>query len=62
MADMRDLYDEVATLRQELAEAREQRDRERNAAQHAVDCYRQGNVMGTVVAVDRLGEVLDGGM
>lgn len=128
MADMRDLYDEVATLRQELAEAirerdaknaylaaevealkgdlkearderdkavterdqvRRERDRARRAlaehvdcdecqpeiqaalglapdpvevaARHAVACYRQGNIMGTVVAVARLGEVLDGG-
>lgn len=42
-------------------EAIAQRDRLRTAARHVVDCYRHADLMATVVAVDRLGEVLDGG-
>ena len=62
MSTYRDAQDEIATLRQELADANAEVERLRDAIRHVDDLYQQGNTLGFIADAARLGRLLDGGM
>ena len=55
----RDAQDEIATLRQELADANAEVERLRDAIRHVDDLYQQGNTLGFIADAARLGRLLD---